>query len=221
MKYPFLSPFLMLMLLLGAMVHAQGHSAPQEMMGTVAAAATDSAKADTLPLTKADLEAQRQHFAAEAQRLDSLQRATAGSVAYLQRLRDDLHTQAAWTSADTAWLVWMQPDAIDTLLVQPFDNMPVEALEQVRTLALAMGDSELAKRLPTVAFMLEAQGLCAEMRWAISDKSVSRKTCQALKAKIFDLADKMREQHITLTKDQNNKLADLQDSLLNVIDKRR
>ena len=208
------------MLLLGAMVHAQGHSAPQEMMGTVATA-TDCAKADTLPLTKADLEAQQQHFAAEAHLLDSLQRATAGSVAYLQRLRDDLHTQAAWTSADTAWLVWMQPAAIDTLLVQPFDNMPVEALEQVRTLALAMGDSELAKRLPTVAFMLEAQALCADMSRAISDKSVSRKTCQALNDKTFVLADKMRKQHIMLTAAQTGLLHDLGVGLLNVIPKRR
>ena len=208
MKYPFLSPFLMLTLLLGTMVHAQGHSAPQEMMGTVAAA-TDSAKADTLPLTKADLEAQRQHFAAEAQRLDSLQRATAGSVAYLQRLRVDLHTQAAWTSADTAWLVWMQPDAIDTLLVQPFDNMPVEALEQVRTLALSMGDSELAKRLPTVAFMLDAQGLCAS--------KISPKTREKLYNKHKALAAKMHQQHITLTQAQRNKLNGLVEELRKIM----
>lgn len=217
MKIPYLSTLLLLTLLLGATAHAQGHCEPKGMD----TAATDSATADTLPLTEADLEAQLQRYAAEAERLDSLRSLTADSVASLKCLRDDLRAQAAWTSADTAWVVWMQPAAIDTLLVQPFEAMPIQALEQARTLALATGDSLLVKRLPTVAFMLEAQALCADMRQAISDAKVSRKTCEALNAKTFALADKMRKQHITLTAAQRGLLHDLGVGLLDVIPKRR
>lgn len=218
---PHLPTLLLPLLLLTATVSTHGRNVCRAFGTTKAdTAAADSTLADTLPLTKADLEAQLQRYAAEAHRLDSLRRVMTADVARMQKQRDALSAQANWASADTAWLVWLQPEAVDNLLRQPFENMSVEALEHARKLAAGTGNSLLMNRMPAIEIMLEAQPLCHDMQQAINDATVSKKICQARLAKATALAGKINK-HVALTEAQRKTLHDLWDELNAVIPKRR
>lgn len=217
---PHLPTLLLPVLLLSVSVSTHGRRIVSRPMSTASAYATaDSASADTLPLTEADLEAQLQHFAAEAHRLDSLRCVMAADVSRMKQQRDALNTQANQASADTAWLRWLQPAVVDSLLRQPFQSMSVEALEQARTLAAGTGDSLLLHRLHAIEFMLEAQPLCHDMRQAINDAGISRKVCQVRLEKATLLARKING-NVTLTEAQRQTLHDLWDELNAVIPKR-
>ena len=83
---PHLPTLLLPVLLLSVSVSTHGRRIVSRPMSTASAyAAADSASADTLPLTEADLEAQLQHFAAEAHRLDSLRCVMAADVARMKQ----------------------------------------------------------------------------------------------------------------------------------------